>query len=94
MRVRCPHCNDVAIIHKSLQLSEQCREITCHCQNSLCGCVFVCHITPVRILSPSATPNPRITLPLSAHVQRKQLMLQLAQPLKGTGHAFSSTRTS
>ena len=89
MRVRCPHCDDLTTIRKSIQLSEQCREITCHCNNSLCGHVFACHITPVRTLSLSACPNRLINLPLSEHINRKQLVLQLDQPSKGIKHAIA-----
>ena len=88
MRVRCPHCDDLSIIRKSIQLSEQCREITCHCINSMCGHVFACHIIPVRTISLSAIPNQFVNLPLSEHINRKQLVLQLDPPTKGENNAI------
>ncbi len=68
MRVICPHCTRETVIRKTRQLTSQCREVTCHCSNELCGCVFVAEVTPVRILSPSAVPNANVFIPLSTHI--------------------------
>lgn len=67
-RVTCPHCGENTTIRKTKQLTSTCREITCHCNNEKCGCVFVAEISPVRILSPSAIPDPTVFIPLSQHI--------------------------
>jgi len=76
-RVMCPHCEAVTTIQKTRQLSNVCREITCHCTNEFCGCVFVASITPVRVLSPSAIPDPTVFIPLSKHIDRDRMQSDL-----------------
>jgi len=80
-RVACPHCGSQTRIAKTKQLAKTCREITCHCENDQCGCVFVAEITPVRILSPSAIPDPDIFIPLSRHIDLKRLQGELFKPV-------------
>jgi len=81
-RIPCPHCEHKTRIRKTREFTPIYREITCQCLNDKCGCVFVCAITPVRILTPSAAPNPDVHIPLSEHVNVQQLVLSLNEPVK------------
>ena len=47
------------------------------CVNAECGHTFVALTEIVRTLSPSATPNPSVNLPLSTHVRRDMLRATL-----------------
>ena len=77
MRTRCPHCNELCTTRKTEQISSMYREITFVCNNSECGHVFVASVSPVRTLSPSATPDPSVNLPLSAHIDKTALFKAL-----------------
>lgn len=69
-RMACPHCEAQAEIRTSRLLSNTMRELIYVCTNVECGHTFVAMTEIVRTLSPSATPNPKVLLPLSTHVQR------------------------
>ncbi|KGH12134.1 transcriptional regulator [Comamonas thiooxydans] len=45
-------------------------ERTYQCTNPECGHTFIALVEIVRTLSPSATPDPSINIPLSSHVRR------------------------
>lgn len=79
--VPCPHCEADAHIQKTRQLSKTFREITCHCTNENCGCTFIASIEPIRILSPSANPDPTVRIPMSPHVDVKALQNDLFKSL-------------
>lgn len=70
MKMRCPHCQAWASMRTSRELSELSREQTFACRNVECGHTFTALTTIDRTLSPSAIPNPRVSLPLSRHVER------------------------
>ena len=78
MRTRCPHCNALCTTRKTVQITGMYREITFVCSNSECGHVFVASLTPIRTLSPSATPDPKIKLKLSDHIDKTALSKALA----------------
>ena len=61
---RCPHCGTRCTSIKTRQLAPTCREITYQCANEACGHLFVATLEAVRTLSPSATPNPDVHLPV------------------------------
>lgn len=69
----CPHCHAPAKVRTSEQLSPLLRKSWLCCQNLECGHTFVTFTEFCYTLSPSATPRPGLALPLSPHVQRKDL---------------------
>jgi len=81
-RIPCPHCGHITRIRKTREYSRAYREITCQCLNEKCGCTFVASVEPVRILVPSAIPDPTVHIPLSEHINVKQLALSLNEPKK------------
>lgn len=72
-RLECPHCAWPAVIRSSTKMSTLTREATYWCTNVECGHTFTALTEIVRTLSPSATPNPSVSLPLSSHVRRTVL---------------------
>lgn len=72
-RFACPHCRAQAEVRSSRMLTLTMRESMYACTNAECGHTFVAMTEIVRTLSPSATPDPRVTLPLSTHVRRDML---------------------
>ncbi|WP_442952774.1 ogr/Delta-like zinc finger family protein [Pelomonas sp. BJYL3] len=75
--IKCPHCQSRARAVKSREMSVVTREVTYQCTNAHCGHTYVASLEVMRTLSPSATPNPAVTIPMSAHVQRRLLATQL-----------------
>lgn len=73
---RCPHCLTRANARSSREMSLTFREVTYQCTNAQCGHTYVVNMEFARTLSPSATPNLSLNLPLSPHV-RSQLAQQL-----------------
>lgn len=58
-------------------MSRLMRELTYACTNPECGHTFVAMTEIVRTLSPSATPDPSVQLPLSSHVRRDGMRVVL-----------------
>jgi len=87
MRLQCPHCEHPCVIRTSEQMSKLTRQSVYCCVNAECGHTFVANTEIVRTLSPSATPDPSVNLPLSSHVRRDMLRVQL-------DHAASAEHTS
>ena len=52
-------------------------EVTYGCSNLECGHTFVANTEIVRTLSPSATPDPTVKIPLSSHVRRNMMRVVL-----------------
>ena len=77
MRLRCPHCDSPCVIRSSEHMSVLTRQSFYCCVNAECGHTFVALTEIVRTLSPSATPNPSVNLPLSSHVRRDLLQATL-----------------
>lgn len=75
--IRCPHCNARARAVKSREMTNVMREVTYQCTNVHCGHTYVAGLEVMRTLSPSATPNPAVNIPISSHVQRRLLSTQL-----------------
>lgn len=70
----CPHCGAPAIVRTSEQLSPLVRKAWHWCKNPSCGHTFV-SFTEIRVtLSPSATPRAGVSLALSPHVHRDELL--------------------
>lgn len=76
-KVACPHCGEKARIAKSVQITPLYKEFTCSCTNAQCGHVWVASMSPVRTLSPSATPDPAVAIPLSPHIRREAVRAQM-----------------
>ena len=76
-RLECPHCGTPSIIRSSRRMTKLTREIAYCCINPECGHTFVALTEIVRTLSPSATPDPSVHLPLSSHVRRDLLRAQM-----------------
>lgn len=76
-RLRCPHCESFCTIRSSQQMTKLTREATFRCENDECGHTFVALTEVVRTLSPSSTPDPSVSLPISTHVRRELLRAQL-----------------
>lgn len=69
MAMQCPHCSSPAHTRTSRYMSPTCKESYMQCSNLRCGFTFVSITEVARTLSPSATPNPRVFIPIA---QRKQ----------------------
>lgn len=69
-RWACPHCKATSEIRTSRMLSETLRESIYACTNPECGHTYVVRASADYTLSPSATPDPKVNMPLSKHVRR------------------------
>lgn len=76
--IDCPHCGTRCTAVDSRAMSQTMREITYRCRNFRCGFVGVSTLEFVRTLVLSSIPAADIRLPLSKHIRRGQLALQLA----------------
>ena len=76
-RMACPHCEAQSEIRTGKVLTPTMRETLYQCVNVECGHTFVAVTEIVRTLSPSATPNPAVNLPLSTHVRRDMMRVVL-----------------
>jgi len=76
-RMACPHCGWPAVIRTSQAMSALTRQLVYACTNVECGHTFVANTEIVYTLSPSATPDPAVHLPLSRHVRRELLAAEL-----------------
>lgn len=61
----CPHCQSLARMRSSRQVSRTVRENYCACTNLDCGCTFVSQTVVIRILSESNMPHPSVHLPIA-----------------------------
>ena len=76
-RMVCAHCRAQAEIRTSEVLTVTMRETTYQCTNVECGHTFVVASEVVRTLCPSATPDPTVNIPISSHVRRDMVRMQL-----------------
>ena len=77
MKMKCPHCKSWSFTRSSTQLTDTSRESFLVCRNFECGHTFSVVSTINRTISPSATPNPKVVLPMSSHIQRQLIAHQL-----------------
>jgi hypothetical protein len=76
MKMRCPHCKHWAIARTTRDVTRTSRTGTFMCTNAECGHTFVCTTEVTHTLSPSATPDPAVLIPLSSHIRRDMVMQQ------------------
>lgn len=78
MGFKCWKCGDRATSVKLKSLTPTLMEAGYRCRNIDCGHTFVVALEAIRTLNPGAFPSPPgISVPLSRHVRRRDLMLQL-----------------
>lgn len=76
--IECPHCNTRCVACDSRAMSKTMREITYRCRNWRCGFTGVATLEFQRVLVLSSIPAADVSLPLSSHIRRGQMALQLA----------------
>lgn len=76
-RFPCPHCKAASEIRTSRMVSATMRESIYQCTNVECGHTFIVDAEASRTLSPSATPDPAVNMPLSNHVRRDMVRVVL-----------------
>jgi len=76
--IECPHCGSRCVACDSRAMSKTMREITYRCRNWRCGFTGVATLEFQRVLVLSSVPAADVSLPLSRHIRRGQLALQLA----------------
>jgi hypothetical protein len=62
LRTICPHCQALAKVRSSKQLTPLFKELRFQCQDLECGHTFVASLNIDRTIVPSLKPNPRIKL--------------------------------
>ena len=62
LRTVCPHCQTLAKVRSSKQLTPLFKELRFQCQDLECGHTFVASLNIDRTIVPSLKPNPRIKL--------------------------------
>ena len=77
MRLRCPHCDNLGTIRSTSQLSSTVSQHYVMCSNLECGHTWRATTEADMTLSPSATPDPAVALPLSSHVRRDVIAHQI-----------------
>lgn len=77
MKMRCPHCKKLARTETSHDVSAIVRRGFFACTNVACGHTFVAYAEIHYTLSPPATPDPKVRLPMSSTIQRRLLIEQL-----------------
>ena len=76
--IECPHCGTRCVACDSRAMSKTMREITYRCRNWRCGFTGVATLEFQRVLVLSSIPAADVSLPMSSHIRRGQLALQLA----------------
>ena len=76
--IDCPHCNTRCVACDSRAMSKTMREITYRCRNYRCGFTGVATLEFARVLVMSSIPAEDVSLPMSKHIKRGQLALQLS----------------
>lgn len=75
LRVRCPHCESLAKVRTTREVTALYRELRFQCMNvdgeDPCGHTFVASLVIEKTIVASARPNPRINLPIAAPRTRR-----------------------
>jgi hypothetical protein len=77
IRIECPHCQWPSVVRSSRPVTKLTREYAYCCTNYECGHTFVAHMEIKHTVSPSATPDPSVNLPVSVHVRRDLVRAQM-----------------
>ncbi|NIK64378.1 MULTISPECIES: ogr/Delta-like zinc finger family protein [Xanthomonas] len=77
--MRCPHCDQPAVVRSSLLHTKLLRESMLQCRNALCGHTFSAFTEIVRTISPSACPSDEICLPIINAAEKAALKAKLAE---------------
>ena len=77
VRMKCPHCKKLSLCRTSKEESVLTRSFVYCCSNFECGHVFKAVMEIHYTISPSATPDPSVDLPMSTHVRRDLLRAQM-----------------
>jgi len=77
MRLGCPHCGQLGTIRTTTRLSSTVSQHYVLCNNLECGHAWRATTEADMTLSPSATPDPGVCLPLSTHIRRDLLAQQI-----------------
>ncbi|MCV6588301.1 MAG: ogr/Delta-like zinc finger family protein [Marinobacterium sp.] len=80
-RNKCPHCGHAMQIRNSNSEHPLMRAMYLQCTNIICGATFRGNLELTHTLSPSASPNPDINLPL-ADASIRRLAQAKPQPKK------------
>lgn len=64
MRVKCPHCRYYGCVRDSEEMSDITGMAIYRCDNDDCGHVYEVGFEVIATISPSAMPNPAVTLPI------------------------------
>lgn len=77
VRMKCPHCRRLSLCRTSKEESVLTRSFVYCCSNFECGHVFKAVMEIHYTISPSATPDPSVDLPMSTHVRRDLVRTQM-----------------
>lgn len=77
--IRCPHCRSWGQRRSSREVTGQHRDIFYQCRNTMCGHTWKASLSYDYGLSPSAIPDPAVTLPLRP-MPREVVMALLHKP--------------
>jgi len=77
MRLRCPHCGTLGSIRSSEVVSATVSRQYVICNNLECGHTWRATTEADLTLSPSATPESTVLLPMSSHVRRDVVGAQM-----------------
>ena len=73
--LRCPHCEVPGSVRSSEEVTPQHRNLFYTCQNPLCGHTWKATLSYDYGLSPSAIPNPAVTLPMRTPSREEAMAL-------------------
>lgn len=70
-KMACPDCGGPMRVRNSVGLHPLFRNVFFQCMNVNCGGVYGGNMEITRVMSPSATPNPAIDLPMAETTLRR-----------------------
>lgn len=73
LHIKCPNCAKPAKAYRTRQMSEVVTEVAYNCHNPACGSNFVVTAEVSRYLRLPTFINPRVNVPLSPIIQRRQI---------------------
>lgn len=62
LTMRCPHCEEQAVVEDSRPVTRTCRDLYFRCSNLHCGFTFKAQLAIVATISPSSMPHPEVIL--------------------------------